>query len=100
MVPIAALAQARLVQGPQAVVRYNRYRAAIVNGAPKPGYSSGVALATMERISNATLPSGYAYEWTATALQEKAAGGPSFSPTCFSSLSMRVGTFLSRHCFR
>jgi HAE1 family hydrophobic/amphiphilic exporter-1 len=75
MVPIAALAQARLVQGPQLVVRYNGYRAAIVNGAPKPGYSSGVALAAMERISDVTLPAGYSYEWTATALQEKAASG-------------------------
>jgi hydrophobic/amphiphilic exporter-1 (mainly G- bacteria), HAE1 family len=75
MVPIAALAQARLVQGPQMVVRYNGYRAAIVNGAPKPGFSSGVALAAMERISDTTLPTGYSYEWTATALQEKAASG-------------------------
>jgi hydrophobic/amphiphilic exporter-1 (mainly G- bacteria), HAE1 family len=75
MVPIAAIAQARLVQGPQAVVRYNGYRAAIVNGAPKPGFSSGVALAAMERISDTTLPAGYSYEWTATALQEKAASG-------------------------
>jgi HAE1 family hydrophobic/amphiphilic exporter-1 len=75
MVPIAALAQARLVQGPQMVVRYNGYRAAIVNGAPKPGYSSGVALAAMEHVSETTLPTGYSYEWTATALQEKAAGG-------------------------
>ena len=66
MVPIAALAQARLVQGPQIVVRYNGYRAAIVNGAPKPGFSSGVALAAMDRISDTTLPTGYSYEWTAT----------------------------------
>jgi hydrophobic/amphiphilic exporter-1 (mainly G- bacteria), HAE1 family len=75
MVPIAAIAEARLVQGPQLVVRYNGYRAAIVNGAPKPGFSSGVALAAMERISDTTLPTGYSYEWTATALQEKAASG-------------------------
>jgi hydrophobic/amphiphilic exporter-1 (mainly G- bacteria), HAE1 family len=75
MVPIRALAQAKLVQGPQAVVRYNGYRAAIVNGAAKPGYSSGQSLAAMERISAATLPAGYSYEWTGTALQEKAASG-------------------------
>jgi HAE1 family hydrophobic/amphiphilic exporter-1 len=74
MVPIRALAQARLVQGPQAMIRYNGFRAAVVNGAPKPGYSSGQALAAMERISQ-TLPRGYSFEWTATALQEKAAGG-------------------------
>jgi HAE1 family hydrophobic/amphiphilic exporter-1 len=75
MVPIRALAQAKLVQGPQTVVRYNGLRAAIVNGAPKPGYSSGQALAAMERISATTLPAGYAFEWTGTAFQEKAAGG-------------------------
>ena len=75
MVPIRALAEAKLVQGPQTVVRYNGFRAAIVNGAAKPGYSSGQALAAMERISPATLPAGYGFEWTGTALQEKAAGG-------------------------
>src|SRR5205807_6328921 len=75
MVPIRALAEAKLVQGPQTVVRYNGFRGAIVNGAPKPGYSSGQALAAMERISAATLPAGYSFEWTGTALQEKAASG-------------------------
>ena len=75
MVPIRALAQARLVQGPQAVIRYNGFRAAIINGAPKAGFSSGQALSAMERVSGTTLPSGYSFEWTATALQEKATAG-------------------------
>ncbi len=75
MVPIRSLAQARLVQGPQAIVRYNGYRAAVINGAAKPGYSSGEALTAMERISATTLPVGYTFEWTGTALQELAAGG-------------------------
>jgi HAE1 family hydrophobic/amphiphilic exporter-1 len=75
MVPIRALADAKLVQGPQTIVRYNGFRSAIVNGAPKPGYSSGQALAAMERVSATTLPAGYSFEWTGTALQEKAASG-------------------------
>jgi HAE1 family hydrophobic/amphiphilic exporter-1 len=75
MVPIRALAQARLVQAPQALIRYNGYRAAIINGAQKPGYSSGQGLAAMERVSASTLPAGYSFEWTGTALQEKAATG-------------------------
>jgi HAE1 family hydrophobic/amphiphilic exporter-1 len=75
MVPIRALAEAKLVQGPQTVVRYNGFRGAIVNGAQKPGYSSGQALAAMERISATTLPAGYSFEWTTTAVQEKAASG-------------------------
>src|SRR5262245_39155371 len=75
MIPIRAVAEARLVQGPQTVVRYNGFRSAIVNGAPKPGFSSGQALAAMEHISATTLPTGYSFEWTGTALQEKAASG-------------------------
>jgi HAE1 family hydrophobic/amphiphilic exporter-1 len=75
MVPIRAIADAKLVQGPQTLVRYNGFRAAIVNGAAKPGYSSGQALAAMERVSAATLPPGYSFEWTGTALQEKLASG-------------------------
>ena len=75
MVPMRALATVKLVQGPQAVDRYNGYRAAILNGAPKPGFSSGQAIAAMERISKTTLPAGYGFEWTGTALQEKAASG-------------------------
>ena len=74
-VPIRALAQVKLVQGPQTVVRYNGYRGAVINGAPKPPYSSGQALAAMERISAATLPPGYTFEWTGTAFQEKATAG-------------------------
>src|SRR5882672_4368825 len=75
MVPIRSLAQARLVQGPQAVIRYNGFRGVVINGAAKPGFSSGQALAAMERISDTTLPPGYSFEWTATALQEKTASG-------------------------
>ncbi|HTP93367.1 MAG TPA: multidrug efflux RND transporter permease subunit [Xanthobacteraceae bacterium] len=75
MVPIRALAEAKFVQGPQTVVRYNGYRAAIVNGSPKPGFSSGQALAAMGRVSSATLPSGFGFEWTGTAFQEVAASG-------------------------
>ena len=71
VVPMRSLAVPRLVTGPQALTRYNGYRAVIVNGAPKPGVSSGDALNAMERISASTLPPGYSYEWTGTALQEK-----------------------------
>ena len=75
MVPIRSLATAKLVLGPQVVIRYNGFRAAVINGAPKPGFSSGQALAAMERLSATTLPPGYGFEWTATALQEKLAAG-------------------------
>ena len=75
MVPIRVLGEPEIVQGPQVLVRYNGYRSALINGAARPGVSSGEALAAMERTSATTLPSGYAFEWTGTALQEKAAAG-------------------------
>jgi HAE1 family hydrophobic/amphiphilic exporter-1 len=75
MVPIRAVAEVKLVQGPQTVVRYNGFRGAVVNGAAKPGFSSGQSLAAMERISATTLPAGFSFEWTGTAFQEKAAAG-------------------------
>jgi HAE1 family hydrophobic/amphiphilic exporter-1 len=75
MVPIRVLGEPKIVQGPQVLVRYNGYRAAMINGAARPGFSSGQALAAMERISQTTLPAGYSFEWTGTALQEKAAAG-------------------------
>ncbi len=61
--------------GPQVITRYNNYRAIDIRGAPAPGVSSGAALDAMEQISAKTLPSGYSYEWTGTAYQERAAGG-------------------------
>src|SRR5260370_8095374 len=74
MVPMRALPQVKFVQGSQDLVRYNGLRGAVINGAAKPGYSSDQALAAMERIS-ASLPAGYGFEWTGTALQEKSAQG-------------------------
>ena len=46
-----------------------------INGSPAPGVSSGQALAAMEQLSDATLPQGYSFEWTGTALQEIQAAG-------------------------
>jgi hydrophobe/amphiphile efflux-1 (HAE1) family protein len=75
MVPLRAFADVRIVVGPQTISRYNNYRAVLVNGAPKPGVSSGDALAAMEELSRRVLPAGYGYEWTGTAYQEKLAAG-------------------------
>jgi len=75
MVPVSAVAQAKYVVGPVALVRYNNQRAATLNGAPAPGVASGTSLAAMEEVAEASLPPGFAYDWTGTALQEKQAAG-------------------------
>ena len=75
MVPLRAIANARIVLGPQVISRYNNYRSVTINGGPKLGVSSGDALAAMDQLSKTTLPPGYTYEWTGTAYQERAAAG-------------------------
>jgi HAE1 family hydrophobic/amphiphilic exporter-1 len=75
MVPIRAVMEPKLILGPQLIQRYNNYRSVTLQGGPAPGMSSGQALAAMEAISARTLPSGYGFEWTGTALQEKEASG-------------------------
>ena len=74
-VPLASIAHAGIVLGPQVITRYNNYRAIPVQGSPSPGTSSGTALAAMAQVSAKTLPPGYTYEWTGTAYQEQAAAG-------------------------
>jgi hydrophobe/amphiphile efflux-1 (HAE1) family protein len=75
MVSMKAFAEARLILGPQSVIRFNNVRSATVNGGPAAGFSSGDAIAAMERIAATALPQGFGYEWTGTALQEKEASG-------------------------
>jgi len=75
MVPLRAFADVRIVVGPQTISRYNNYRAVSISGSPRPGVSSGDALAAMEQLSRSVLPAGYGYEWTGTAYQEKLAAG-------------------------
>ena len=75
MVPMRALMSPELILGPQLIQRYNNYRSLTIQGGPSPGHSSGDALTAMEAISARALPSGYGFDWTGTAFQEKEAGG-------------------------
>jgi hydrophobe/amphiphile efflux-1 (HAE1) family protein len=75
MVPLRSVADVRIVLGPQTINRYNNVRSVRIGGSPRPGISSGDALAAMEELSETALPQGYGYEWTGTAFQEKQASG-------------------------
>ena len=72
-VPLSAFATTRWVKGAQQTVRYNGYPAMRIAGEPAPGYSSGAALAEMEKLA-AQLPPGFGFEWTGTSREEKQAG--------------------------
>ncbi|OBX17590.1 multidrug efflux RND transporter permease subunit [Erythrobacter sp. QSSC1-22B] len=74
MVPLATLVTAQTSAGPDRVIRHNGYPSADISGGPAPGFSSGQAVAAMERIAEAELPGGMTYEWTDLTFQEQAAG--------------------------
>ena len=78
MLPLGAMATVRDSVGPLKVDRYNLYASAKVMGAPAPGYSSGQALNSMEKLAKIKLPVGMGYEWTAMAYQEKKTGNQAF----------------------
>jgi len=72
-VPLSAFASTRWVSGAMQTVRYNGYPAMRISGMAAPGYSSGAALAEMERLAG-QLPQGFGYEWTGQSREEKLAG--------------------------
>ena len=74
MVPLSTLVHVGSQSGPTSINRYNMFRSAELTGLNAPGYSSGQAIAAMERLSK-HLPAGFGYEWTGLAYQEKLAGG-------------------------
>jgi multidrug efflux pump subunit AcrB len=74
MVPLSTLGLLKPIVGPETVPHYNNYASALVNGGPAPGYSSGQAVAAMERAAAIALPSDFAFEWTGITFQELKAG--------------------------
>ncbi|MUI55241.1 efflux RND transporter permease subunit [Aliivibrio fischeri] len=74
MVPLSTLVTYDTVFEPDVAWRYNMYRSAVIQGQPAAGYSSGDAIAAMERVAAEVLPHGYQYEWTGMAYQEVKAG--------------------------
>jgi multidrug efflux pump len=73
MVPMSSFAELKWSVGPAQIVGFNGYQSVRFTGEPAPGYTSGEAIAEMERLM-AQLPKGFGYAWTGQSEQEKAAG--------------------------
>jgi len=73
-VPLGALMKIEPSFGPVSVTRHNGFYSADINGAPKPGFSSGQAQAEIEHVVQASIPRGIGYDWTELVYQEKIAG--------------------------
>jgi multidrug efflux pump len=73
LVPFSAFATVDWSKGPTQIAGFNFYPAVRISGEARPGYTSGDAIAEMERLAN-MLPRGFGYEWTGQSLQEKLSG--------------------------
>jgi HAE1 family hydrophobic/amphiphilic exporter-1 len=70
MVPANEVVSLKRVYGPETVTRNNLFNAVVINGQPKPGYSTGDAIKAIEETAQQVLPRGYAYEWTGVTREE------------------------------
>ncbi|URQ91828.1 multidrug efflux RND transporter permease subunit [Pseudoalteromonas sp. SCSIO 43101] len=75
MVPLSAFTTIEYSRGPENLNRYNNLPAVKLMGNAAPGFSSGQAIAEVERIAEAVLPPNMTYEWTGSAFQEKRSSG-------------------------
>lgn len=77
MVPVNSLVSLKRVYGPETASRYNLFNSIGVNAIAKPGYSSGDAIKAVEEVAAASLPSGYAFEFSGMTKEEISSGGQS-----------------------
>ena len=64
LVPFSTFVKLERVFGPDQLTRYNMYTSAMLTGDAAPGYSSGDAIAAIQRVAAKELPRGLAYEWS------------------------------------
>ena len=79
MVPLNALGTMEYTTGPGTIKRFNMFNASIVTGRAAPGYSSGDAMAEMEKLAAENLPKDIVLTWSGLSLQEKQAEGQTSS---------------------
>jgi len=58
------------VYGPDLLNRFNMFQSISVTGTPTPGYSSGQAIAAIEKIAAEYLPQGYGFEYAGMTREE------------------------------
>ncbi|MCC9064737.1 efflux RND transporter permease subunit [Flavobacterium piscisymbiosum] len=74
MVPFSTFIKLERVYGPEVLTRYNMYMSAMINGEPAEGYSSGEAIAAVEKIAAEKLPSRFELQWSGMTREEILSG--------------------------
>ena len=73
MIPLTSFLTARKIFGPDAVTRYNKFRAAVINAQTAPGYGTSEAIAEFGKIQK-DMAEGFQQEWTGQVYQEIKSG--------------------------
>lgn len=78
MVPLDNLVKVTPTTSAQVINHFNLFRSVELSGSVAPGYSSGQALAQMERVATEALPQGFGFEWSGLSQEELESGGQSW----------------------
>jgi hydrophobic/amphiphilic exporter-1 (mainly G- bacteria), HAE1 family len=73
MVPLSTLTKFEARAGPEFTMRFNEYRAAQLNGAAAPGYSTDQAMKALEETFAQTMPAEMGFDYSGMSFQEKKA---------------------------
>jgi multidrug efflux pump len=73
MVAFSAFGRAEWGYGSPRLERFNGIASSEIAGAPAPGYTSGQAMAEMERLAG-QLPAGFGFDWSGISYEERLSG--------------------------
>lgn len=77
MVPINTLVTLKAMTGAEVVDRFNLFNASNLTVMPKPGYSTGQAMAAIKEVSKQVLPPGYTYDFKGMSREESTSSSQS-----------------------
>jgi hydrophobe/amphiphile efflux-1 (HAE1) family protein len=77
MIPLSSLVTVKYISGPDSLDRFNNLPAVKIIGQAAPGFSSGQAIAQVEKIAKEVLPNDFSYDWGGSSFQEIKSGGAS-----------------------
>lgn len=75
MAPITNFISLKRVYAPDLLNRFNMFNSISVTGQPNPGYSTGDAIAAIQRVAAQALPQGYGYEYAGMTREEAQSSG-------------------------
>ncbi|MFV0522740.1 MAG: efflux RND transporter permease subunit [Mangrovibacterium sp.] len=75
MAPLSQFVTVNPTSGPENMTRFNLYTSIEITGQPNAGYSTGEAIAAIQKIASEELPMGYSYDFSGITREEIESGG-------------------------